>query len=98
MEAMKTDLQSVFQELEENFTKIQSIIEKMKQNQKESDVINQLTKEVEPLFEFAAQRTRNTVDQLEDIKKTWFAALKKQDYENRLQERIGHKIDKLDTL
>jgi len=30
MEAMKTDLQSVFQELEENFTKIQSIIEKMK--------------------------------------------------------------------
>ena len=98
MEAMKTDLQSVFQELEENFTKIQSIIEKMKQNQKESDVINQLTKEVEPLFEFAAQRTRNTVDQLEDIKKTWFAALKKQDYENRLQERIGHKIDKLDSL
>ena len=61
MEAMKTDLQSVFQELEENFTKIQSIIEKMKQNQKDSDVINQLTEEVTPLFEFAAQKTRNTV-------------------------------------
>lgn len=98
MEAMKTDLQSVFQELEENFTKIQSIIEKMKQNQKDSDVINQLTEEVNPLFEFAAQKTRNTVVQLDDIKKTWFEALKQQDYESRLGERIGRKIDKVDAL
>lgn len=34
----------------------------MKQNQKETEVINTLSEEVDPLFEFAAKKTRITVD------------------------------------
>ena len=91
-------VQTMFNEMEGSFMKIQTNISLMKENKSETNFVIENCREVNRLLDIVDDKTKDIETQLGNIKKSWFQALNLQEEQNTLSEKIVLKMDKISKL